>query len=65
MEAPKKKGMVCWLLDNEQYIFEKKDIETGIIRPLVGIMLILVLGLARSDTLAATFPPPFTTTFSR
>jgi hypothetical protein len=65
MEAPKKKGKVRWLLDNERYIFEKKDVEAGIIRPLVGIMLIFVLRLARSHTLAATLPPPYTTVFSR
>jgi len=41
MEAPKKKGKVRWLLHNEQYIFEMKDVEVGIIRPLVEIMLII------------------------
>jgi len=65
MEATKKKGKVHWLLDNEPYIFEKKDVEAGIICPLVGIMLIFVLRHARSHTLAATLPPPLTTAFSR
>jgi len=66
MEAPKKKGKVHWLFNNEQYIFEKKDLEAGIIRPLVGIMLIFILRLPRSYTLAATLPPPpLTTVFSR
>jgi hypothetical protein len=65
MEAQKEKNKVQWLLDNEQYIFEMTDVAEGIICPLVGIMLIFVLRLARSHTLAATLPPPFTTVFSR
>jgi len=65
MEAPKRKGNVCWLLDNEQYIFEKKDVEAGIIRLLVGIVLIFVLRLAKSHMLAATSPPLFTGVFTR
>ena len=65
MEAPKKKGKVCWLLNNEWYIFEKKAVEAGIICPLVRIMLIFVLKLTRSHMLAATLPPQFTTVFSR
>jgi hypothetical protein len=65
MEAPQKKGKFCWLLDNERYIFEKKATEACIIHPLVGIMLIFILRLTRSHTLAATLPPPFTIGFSR
>jgi hypothetical protein len=65
MEAPKKKGKIRWLLDNERYIFEKKDVEAGIIRPLVGIMLLFIPRLPRSHTLAATLPPPFTIVVSR
>jgi len=65
MEAPKMKGKVRWLLDNERYIFEKNEVEAGIIRRLVGIMLIFILRLTRSHMLAATLPPPFTIVFSR
>jgi len=65
MEAPKRKSEVRWLLDNERYIFEKKDAEAGIIHPLAGIMVIFILRLARSHTLAPTSPPPFTTVFSK
>jgi hypothetical protein len=65
VEAPMKKGKVGWLLDNEQYIFEKNNVEAGIIRPLAKIMLILILRLARRHTLAATMPPPLTIVFSR
>jgi hypothetical protein len=64
-EAPKKKGKVRWLPNNERYIFEKEDVEARIIRPLLGIMLIFILRLTRSHTLPATFPPPYTTVFSR
>jgi len=64
MEAAKKRGKVPWLLDNGRYILEKKDVEAGITRRLVGIMLIFILRLARSHTLAATLPPPFTSVFS-
>jgi hypothetical protein len=31
VDAPKTKGKVCWLLDNERYIFEKINIKAGII----------------------------------
>jgi len=65
MEPPTWKGKVRWLLDNEQSIIEKKDIEAGIIRPLVGIMLRSILNLTRSHMLAATSPPPFTTVSPR
>jgi hypothetical protein len=65
MEAPKNRGKVCLLLDNEQYIFGKEDVEAGIIRPLVEIMLILIPRLARSHTLAAILPPPYSIVFSR
>ena len=65
MEAPKTKGKVRKLLENERYIFEKKIVEAGIKRPLVGIMLIFILRLARSHMLAARSPPQFTTVFSR
>jgi len=65
MEAAKKNGKVRWLLDNERYIFEKKDVDAGIIRPLVGIMLIFILRLARSHTSAVALPPAFTIVFSR
>jgi hypothetical protein len=64
MGASKKKSKVRWLLDNERYILLKKDIEAGIIRPLVGKMLIFILRLARSHMLAATLPPAFTIVFS-
>jgi len=65
MEAQKRQGKVRWLLDNERDIFENKDVEAGIIRPLVGIMRIFVLRLARRHTLAATLPLPFTSVFPR
>jgi hypothetical protein len=65
MEAPRKNSKVRWLLDNKRYIFEKKDVKAGIIRQLVGIMLIFVLRLARSHMLAVTLPLPFPTVFSR
>jgi len=64
-ETPKKKGKVRWLLENERYIFENINVERGIIRPLVEIMLIFVLRRARSQTLAATVPPPCITVFLR
>jgi len=56
---------VRWLLDNERYISEKKHLEAGIIHALVRIMFIFILRLARSHTLAATLPLPFSTVFSR
>jgi len=65
MEAPKRKEKVHWLLNDEQHIFQKKDVEAGIIHPLVGIMLIVILRLTRSDMLAAPLPPSFTTVSSR
>lgn len=65
MDAPKKKCKVRWSFNNGQYIFETKDIESGIICQLVGILLILILRLTRSHTLTATLPPPFTTGLSR
>ena len=65
MEAPKRKGKVRWLLETERYILEKNDVEAGIIRPLVGIMMRFVLRLTRSHTLAATLLPPFSSVFSR
>jgi len=64
MEVPKRKGKVCWLLENERYIFEKKDLEAGIIHSIVGIILILILRLTRSHTLPGTSPLTFTTVFS-
>jgi len=64
-EGPQDKEKGPLLLDNEWYIFEKKDIEVGIIRPLVGIMLILILRLARSHTLAATLSQPITSVHFR
>jgi hypothetical protein len=60
MDATMKEVKVRWLLDNERYIFEMKDVQAGIIHPLAGIMLIVIHTLARSYTLAATLPPQFT-----
>jgi hypothetical protein len=63
INALKKNGKVHWLLDKDLYIFEKKDVEAGIMPPHVGMMPIFVLKLARSDKLAPTLPPPFTIVF--
>jgi len=64
MEARNKKVNVCGFLWNERYIFEKNDVAAGISNPLVGIMMICVLRLARSHILEGKLPPPLAIVFS-
>jgi hypothetical protein len=59
MEPSNSKGKVYCLLDSDQQISELKDVVAGIICPLLGMMLILILKLAMSHPLGAVLPPPF------
>lgn len=59
VEASKMKSKIHLLLNNDQYSFDKKHLEVGIIRLVGRIMLIFILRLARSRTFTAAFLLPY------